>query len=159
GTVRLVPVLGGEPKLLFKRRAQPLYSPDGKYLLLSNLGFDNHAGFTLVPSQGGEPRELTSPGDEAWFFPVWSPDSTKILYQAWSEGFLRSGWRILPISGGKTVMSYQSNSDVVGVMLGTTKPRTWARNNRILFTAQSGDAVNLWQAKLAPDGKAVEPFD
>jgi Tol biopolymer transport system component len=153
GTVRVVPVLGGEPRLLLKRRAQPHYSPDGKYLLLSVLGFINYNGFTLVPSQGGEPREFTPTGEEAWLFPVWSPDSSKILCQVWIDDFIRPGWRILAISDGKTVMSYQNNRSAVG------DPMAWTRKNRILFTARSGDAVNLWQANLSSDWKAVEPFD
>src|SRR5262249_11340244 len=63
------------------------------------------------------------------------------------------GWQILPIAGGKTVTSYQDTSGIVW------QPMAWTRNNRILFTARSGDAVNLWQARLSADGKAVEPFE
>jgi hypothetical protein len=71
-----------------------------------------------------------------------------------SPGAFPTSWRVLSIGGGTPIVSYEANvSPGVGV------PLAWLPNNSILFSARSGDATGLWQAKLSPKNwKAIEPF-
>jgi eukaryotic-like serine/threonine-protein kinase len=155
GGIYAVPVLGGEPRLLAKNGTRPLYSPDGKYVLSSPLGYQNLHGAFITSADGGEAHRL-EPWPEHIFFAIWSPDASRILYLE-NPVFAPQPtvWRVQPLTGGPAIVSYQQNDD-----RGVGTPLVWLPNNRILFSALSGDASNLWLAKLSPgDWKVTEPFE
>jgi Tol biopolymer transport system component len=157
GEVYVMPVLGGMPRLLAKTAARPLYSPDGKYLLLSSLSPGSFQSY-VIPAEGGAPRELQLDPANLFSFPVWSPDATRLLAMSASGNsrvLAPTRWSIFPLAGGPSIVSYERADDP-----GPGSPLAWLRGNRILFSARSGDAVNLWFAKLSPsNSKVIGPFE
>ncbi len=154
GGIYVVPVLGGEPRLLDRGTTRPLYSPDGKYLLLSR--FSGRQETLIMPAEGGEPRNLDSVSPVHLDFPIWSPDATRILAVESTPPFeVPKKWFVAPVAGGQASVVYQVKDQTsAGTPLG------WLRDNRILFSAQSGDAVHLWLARFSTkDGQVMEPFD
>jgi Tol biopolymer transport system component len=147
GAVYIVPVLGGEPRLLIKRAARPLYSPDGKWVLLLE---SEHRGLSLLPPQGGKPRPLYFGEEEPVDSPIWSPDSSRVLFVGWLKGM----WKMALVDGGFTQFSYQrpAGSPVVHVL-------AWTRKDQVLFAEHSGDSVNLWKARLSPGDGVVGQFE
>lgn len=153
GGIYVVPILSGEPQLLAKNGTRPRYSPDGRYLLFSR--FTSEKLETLImPAEGGEPAKLqTGPG--GLWHPIWSPDARGIFAVGLKPGFVPTTWFVVPPAAGPPIVSYE-RTDAPGV--GT--PLAWLRNNRILFSASSGDTFNLWLAKLSPaNWKVAEPFE
>jgi len=91
-TTYVANVTGGEPRVLFEDvepkfwsmtgdangNAQP--SPDGKWIafLSDRDGWDH---LYVMPSAGGQPVQITKGKFEAWR-PQWSPDSTRIVFDA-----------------------------------------------------------------------------
>ena len=73
-------VSGGDPVQITKgpgHNWQPEWSPDGKYIAYRSE--DGDGGLFVIPALGGTglARKIASGG----FYPHWSPDSTKILFQ------------------------------------------------------------------------------
>jgi serine/threonine protein kinase len=150
GGIYVVPVLGGDPRLLAKSATRPKYSPDGNLLLCMSgstagdfpLGGLYQRPF-LLAAQGGEPRELQMLGPLS--LPVWSPDATRLL-----DGgrWPRETWYIRQLSGGPAIaLNSSARQSALGI---APVPFAWLRSNHILYSASSGDAVNLWRAKLSP---------
>jgi Tol biopolymer transport system component len=152
GGVYIVPVLGGEPRLLVRKRAQPLYSPDGKWVLLAPIEEGSNEGLSLVPAQGGEPRLLYSNDLGGAESPVWSPDSSRVLFLEWFAG-APSVWKVLQVDGGTPRISYQRPAG------SPVNPLAWTRKNQVLFPERSGDSINLWRARLSGDGRVEGRFE
>jgi Tol biopolymer transport system component len=158
GGIYVVPVRGGEPRLVAKNATKPLYSPDGKHLLFSTpKGVDLfEAG--VMPAEGGEPYKFREA--DTFHSPVWSPDSNKILAVAGkTPGSLPTTWFVLPLGGGAPILSHKRDSRA-------DTPLVWLPDNRVIFSSSTGlwasldDVVNLWTAKLSPgDWKLTEPLE
>jgi len=62
-------------------KGQPLPSPDGAWIAYLGRGATGSANIFVLPSAGGEPRNLTgSLSRQSKSSPVWSPDSRRIAY-------------------------------------------------------------------------------
>ena len=65
--------------------ANPIYSPDGNWIL-----FESDAGgirnLWLIPASGGEARQLTT-GSSFDTAPFWSPDGGQIVFESDRSGF------------------------------------------------------------------------
>jgi serine/threonine protein kinase len=181
GGIYVVPLLGGEPRLLAPQGTRPQYSPDGRLLLFASplttervIVFGGRSGLGgpgaqeklyphvfLMPADGGERRQLQTESD-AYFYPVWSPDGTELLYMGANLTEERwTHWYIVPVSGGSAVRL--GTPEQLGRFEAVNQPPVpllWLRGNRILFSACSGDAVNLWSARLSPSKRRItEPLD
>jgi len=82
----VIPVLGGEPRLLAQKANQPRYSPDGQRLAftLPDVAYGQTAlaaAVFLMPAEGGERTEFRT-GFLSSSNPVWSPDGEHLLYAA-----------------------------------------------------------------------------
>jgi len=79
---------GGEPHLLNTGNATHCnndhgFSPDGKWLAISHEPKDDSLIYVL-PSAGGEPRQITTSGPSYWH--SWSPDGKILAYCAERQG-------------------------------------------------------------------------
>jgi Tol biopolymer transport system component/tRNA A-37 threonylcarbamoyl transferase component Bud32 len=167
GGIYVDSLVGGEPKLLTPGGTQPHYSPDGKFLLfgLGGLGSDAlYSQIFLIPRDGGERRRIqTDTESDAYSYPVWSPDGSELLYMGarLANAEWWASWYILPLSGGQALrinipgrLAHSSMGE------GAPVPLIWFRDNRVVFSAPSGDAVNLWSATLSRSKHQVtEPLD
>ncbi len=153
GGVYVIPVFGGEPRLLARNMSRPLYSPDGKYLLVSCTTCPEESGAAILPAEGGEARKLRA-GAEHSRSPIWSPDAKSILAAGTWGASAPTTWFVFRLTGEPPIISYE-RTDGPGV--GT--PLAWFPDNRILVSGLSGDAFNLWLAKLSPwpEGRATTP--
>ena len=102
----LLPVSGGEPRLVTRAQAQgvdasPAFSPDGRHLAYASCtsgvfpaGCDVHVldlGAGLVPA--GSPRRLTHHGVSIPFL-AWTRDGASIVYCANEEPYFFHLWRV-----------------------------------------------------------------
>jgi Tol biopolymer transport system component len=112
GGIYLVPVLGGNARLLIPKGNHPRFSPDGQMLMYSigRAREDVYGGELFVQrlSAGGAPIPIGPGCDVFAFSPAWSPDSRRIIFYGHSckkdeDEF--SGWvatidgRLSPIAG------------------------------------------------------------
>jgi Tol biopolymer transport system component len=153
GGIYVVPVLGGSPRLLVKGGTRPIYSPVGKYLLFSPFTSRDVRDILIMPAEGGEPWKLETPAGGRFDLPRWSPDGNHILaVRERTPVSPPTTWFVLPVAGGSATISYRRDS-------GSGTPLAWLPDDHILFSALSGDAFNLWLAKLSRhDWRIHEPF-
>jgi serine/threonine protein kinase len=148
GGIYVVPVVGGEPRLLVRNATRPKYSPDRNLLLFSTEStvLDTRQRYkraSVVAAQGGEPRELWTSGALSVSI-IWSPDATRLLD---GSQLPRETWYIRQASGGPpVVLNPPARLSASGI---PPVPFAWLRSNHILYSASSGDAVNLWRANLS----------
>jgi TolB protein len=140
--VEIVPVAGGEPRLLVDHAYSPAWSPDGTRIAYVNdlylLDPDGHPGrlgrgISVIPASGGEPRPLSrAPGRRCAFDePQWSQDGTRIAYQALEDAH-------------DIYVADSDGSDEVAITIGDADeswPRWSPDDTRIAFqrTDASGD--------------------
>src|SRR5215207_5673942 len=63
----------------------PYFSPDGTKLLFSQFAAGGQEDLFTVPVAGGTPTQLTPSPEREWT-PVYSPDGSRIAYQAYQPG-------------------------------------------------------------------------
>jgi eukaryotic-like serine/threonine-protein kinase len=94
-TIYLVSPLGGSARKVSDLRAevsQVSWSPDGHWLAVSRArhvgeGSGGSAGIYLVPLEGDEPRQLTTPQPEGYdVHPAFSPDGRHLAYASCGGG-------------------------------------------------------------------------
>src|SRR5205823_2787097 len=98
GGIYVVPTFGGDERLVC-RGYSPRFSPDNKWIAYYSRHL-SHSRVYIVPSSGGVPRELAT--EIPWpDYPVWSPDSSRLLFGASSDPFGRGPyeWYVAPVGG------------------------------------------------------------
>ncbi|HVK00479.1 MAG TPA: protein kinase [Gemmatimonadales bacterium] len=122
----------------------PSYSPDGQ-----RLAFDAElAGAQRVwvaDTRGRNPRQVTSDSSEAVVHtePRWSPDGTKLAFRRIEK--LKSDIAI--VDPATQAVTRVTDDYVVDVY------PTWTPDGRaVVFSSSRGGGVNLWRARLGPDG-------
>jgi Tol biopolymer transport system component len=170
GGVYIVPALGGTPVLLAAGGHNPRFSPDGRWVVYSvggtALSSPGTAGIFVIGAGGGEPRAI-HPEMATATNPVWSPNGDRLLVLGRKDGAAPAGseldWWILPIGGGPPQRSGAFARLDKQKLMRTALPQVfhapleWRRadgQDRILFTAFLGEAVNLWEIPLLGSGGA-----
>ena len=88
GDIMVIPASGGTPVMLTKNEGpdtSPRWSPDGRFIAYLSGTRPQSGGqndILLMPSTGGQPRNLTEAFDRNESNPVWSPDGKTIYFQA-----------------------------------------------------------------------------
>ena len=165
GGIYAIPALGGEPVLLAQGGRNPRFSPDGKWIAYwtGREGVRMPAGSArvlLIPAAGGQPKPL---GQDlaAAMYPVWSANGERVLVVGRRNANTKAepdpDWWITPASQGPSAAT-----GVLQKLLQdpralrapswqyTIVPQTWRKSGEVLFTAQHGDATNLWSIDLDP---------
>ncbi len=102
GRLLTLPVSGGTPVPLptgFADRCNNDHglSPDGRELAISHHGKDGKSLIYVLPSSGGEPRQITPIGPSYWH--GWSPDGATLAYCAERNG--EFDVYTIPVAGGE----------------------------------------------------------
>lgn len=150
GGVYVISALGGKETRIADGGRRPRFSPDGRFISywVGDITWVASEVY-VVPSTGGEPRQLGS-SRLALRYPIWSPDGGYLLCEGFPAAVRKSDWIALPLEGGSPIVTG------AGEMLAASKFRTIAPNawsadgERVIFSAPSGDSVNLWSLALSP---------
>ncbi|MDX2149472.1 MAG: protein kinase [Bryobacteraceae bacterium] len=167
GSIWIVPALGGEPMLLVQGGRNPRFSPDGKYVAYwtgrdgSRLA-SGRAHAWVIPAGGGQPEPLGGALSAAGY-PLWSPAGDAALVLGRRSADLTAepvpDWYLVPFpKGDPTPLGTPSlfRADRLSVPLTQYHilPSDWTsgpEGSSIVFSARTGDAVNLWE--LPMDGR------
>jgi Tol biopolymer transport system component len=165
GGIYLVSTLGGEPQLLARGGYGPRFSPDGQWIAywvgLPGSGFVPGSHVYVKPTRGGPARRVQT-NLMAEFWPVWSPDSKRLLVigrpDAKLDPLVNVDWWVVPLNGGVAVKTFalvpfrrqklvpQPGQDWIS-------PIVWLPGKkRILFSAIQGDTSNLWDVPISGTG-------
>jgi Tol biopolymer transport system component/DNA-binding winged helix-turn-helix (wHTH) protein len=178
GGIYEIAAFGGETRLLARGGLDPKYSPDGTKVAFW-IGDDSvvptipgNGAVWVVPSKGGAPFRVGARLTTARR-PIWSPDGRRLLLigyasrRLWEASSLdwwtisentdvvaKTGIRDALLKAGLEHPGYDNYSNGPGNTLILPAPACWlAEGGRIIFSALTGDARNLWSTQISADGK------
>jgi Tol biopolymer transport system component len=153
----VVSALGGAETRIADQGRRPRFSPDGR-LVAYYVGDTVRSGGSVyvVAAGGGQLRRLGTPSLRARA-PVWSPDGTHLLCQAYPETSARPvqpEWIALPLDGGPPVVTGAGDA-LAGIPSGGPYsrdqiPAAMLAGGRVVFSARRGDSTNVWRLTLSP---------
>ena len=168
--VYVIPVLGGNPRLVAEGGQRPRFSFDGRritYWTGSWLGGPRTEGSAVfvVAATGGQPTRI-APGFTVARSPVWAPGGDALLFFGSRESPRRGppvdvDWWWAPLDGSPPVATGAYALMQAKGLSGSTENNTinpapdalpvrWTRDG-VIFSARLGDAVNLWRLQI--DGR------
>ena len=155
GGIYVIPALGGEERFLAPAGRRPRYSPDGKQVVFwtgESPYLYSVAKTFLVPANGG-PANIFLPDVDA-SYPIWSPDSSRILFYRNHEGI--DDWWIASVEGGDVKRTGAFDVFRRHGMYDTIIAEAWLEEeDRILFMRRLGDSKNIWQIRISPQDLRV----
>jgi TolB protein len=89
--------------------SNPLFSPDGKWLVFERDRNDSKGELLLLPREGGAPRRIAVGAEKS--VAVWYPDSRRVLFQASAEG--KAVFDAASIEGGPATRVLSENYDTM----------------------------------------------
>jgi dipeptidyl aminopeptidase/acylaminoacyl peptidase len=154
GTLAIVPVAGGQPRIVSRdgQAFAPAASPDGK-LVAFCLERDDACDVAVVPVDGSEwPRRVSGGADYAWD-PAWSPDGTTLAWHEWDLDEMSwdasriaigtpDGGKITIVAGGR------GKAEAVG------QPRFSPDGMHLAWMSDRSGVMNLWVARA--DGSEAQ---
>lgn len=157
GGVYMIASLGGLEQRIADRGRNPRYSPDGKWIAywVGDLTFFGpHHLYVIasgVTSDPGQPRE-PQPNFFSASYPVWSPDSTHILFLGANDANVPRAelydWWTTPLDGGDAVRSGVSKAFQQQGLNPLQQPWDWVGSS-IFFSAEFGGAAGLWKVPVS----------
>ena len=165
GGIDVVPAIGGQPVRLAAGGRNPRFSPDGHwvaYCVGAEKGpepeHDAVGRIFIVPSSGGTARPVGSNLPLA-SNPIWSPDSRQLLVFA-NEGVATSDpdWWIVPLEGDARrtgAFAALRSQGLTNLAPPYARAAVW-RKDSLIFSAQTGDARNIWKVPFrVTDGHVI----
>ncbi len=174
GGIYEIPAFGGEARLLAKEGVDPRFSPDGTQVAYwvgevdISEAVPGAGEIRVVAESGGQPRRVGTNFTSARR-PIWFPDGKHILFVGYTSpkayDRLSLDWWLVSTDGSRAVRTGAYDAlarDGVGRdfsgRLAWTKstptlpsPGCWSpAQNKVIFSAQTGDAWSLWQAAISP---------
>jgi Tol biopolymer transport system component len=165
GGIYIIPVAGGQARLIAARGRRPRFSPDGSRIVYWQRDETWGPGrIYTVPSTGGDPTQLVPDFADA-HYPVWSPDGSEVLFcgtrNSYQERTAGHDWWVLRLSSGEVTKTGVADAlsravppggrrlagfsaDILGV------PGGWI-DGRIIFSTRLGDSENLWEFRIGLD--------
>jgi dipeptidyl aminopeptidase/acylaminoacyl peptidase len=167
-TIYVGDLTGGEPKALHEDVEEKFWSitgdanpggqpsPDGKWILfLSDRDGWDH--LYVLPAAGGAALQITKGKFEAWR-PQWSPDSTRIAFDANEEGHY--GDRQLYVAA---INGNPSTATIAQVTSGrgTNIQPTWSPDGtRLVYQhTDAHNSADIWAVDAKPNAKAIRLSD
>lgn len=169
GGIYIIPVAGGQSKLIAGRGRRPRFSPDGSRIAYWQRDETWGPGrIYTVPSTGGIPTQLVPDFADA-HYPVWSPDGSEVLFcgtrNSDREHTGGHDWWVLRLSSGEVIKTGAAevlsravppggrklaglSADILGV------PGGWIEG-RVIFSTRLGDSENLWEFQIRGDRRIL----
>ncbi len=103
-----VPILGGEPRLLFDNVAELDWSHDGGRVVYHSPGPGDPMFVSTSPIDKSPAPIFTAPAGQHAHFPVWSPDDAFIYFVEGSVPDQMDIWRIRPAGGAPERITFHN---------------------------------------------------
>jgi eukaryotic-like serine/threonine-protein kinase len=148
GGIYVVPADGSAPpRLVAKDGWRPRFSPDGKWIAFCTITGSEDKSFVfgsgkvfVVPSEGGEPRGI-QPDFPFARFPIWAPDSRRLLFTG-TRGDGMKDWWVAGLTGGEAIRTHAVER--LGEQLRAVgMPEQW-KGDRIFFTGAEEAHPHIW---------------
>ncbi len=161
GGVYVVPSKGGEARLIAAGGRRPRYSPDGRWIAywVGPPGLtpqtDGAYKIFIIPSSGGASKQIQA-DFASCLYPVWSPDSKRLLFLGRPDATRRDpgaiDWWIASIDGQPAVNTRAVRLfHRLGVVpdADSALPGDW-KGNHIFYSVPRPEGSNIWMADVSP---------
>jgi serine/threonine protein kinase len=147
GGIYLIPVLGGEPRLVVRNGRDPHISPDGRWIAywVGQTSSSFTGNIFVMETRGGAPKPLRGEFAIARN-PVWLPDSQHLLFVGVDDQE-RDGWWITPLQDGPAVRAPIGDGRFPTAFPDVPYPAS-LDGSSVLFATQWGTSFNVWKAPL-----------
>jgi len=152
--IYVVPIFGGEARLLARGGVSPRYSPDGQW-----IAYGKANGSWIMPASGGESRQLRPELESR--SPIWAGNESLIFIG--ESATTPIDWWLTPRDG-----AWVKPLGVFPLLAGQPArdfPDSWQSfrtpdfydNGSVVFRVRTRDGANLWRIRFSPDWKPSPP--
>jgi serine/threonine protein kinase len=167
--IYLLPVRGGEERLLAAGGRDPRFSPDGQWIAYWTGPEVNgdaqaviHSAIFVIPASGGTPRRLAEDFSDAGH-PVWSPDSGGLLFAGHRQADIPfSEFWLAPLAGGSPLLKARWLQDQWNSLV-PPKPVAWLEKDWLLVQwyplSSHPPGTHIWRMRFPkrPETEAPAP--
>ena len=161
GGLYVVPVLGGDARLLARQGRRPRYSPDGTRI--AYWSGSDFGRIYLINAAGDEPPQPFQPGFTTARYPVWSADGRSILFEgiapertAGSSQRMVRDWWIAPATGGGRATPTRFASHLQSARISSAVPAAWLDDGQVVFSGLQESAGSFWTIGISPRTGVVD---
>jgi len=137
----LIPAFGGQEQEIGEVLGGLDWSPNGKYIAVSNGDTPaSPKAIQLISIDGREKRAISNPPAMEWIYdttPAFSPDSTQITFVRWNSAASSDLFVVNLLNGLVKQLTFDGKQIL---------SQRWSRDGKnILFVSSRGDSQRLWQ--------------
>jgi serine/threonine protein kinase len=167
GGVYVMPVLGGNARLVAPGGRAPRFSPDGRRIAYSVpqnwlAGARGTPSAMYVVAKTGGSATRIAQGLAIASSPLWSPDGRSLLFVGQTALSANDAdWWWVPVDGGAPVATGAYRVIERAGLSGSRNdtdiaPAVWTKDG-VLFSARLGDSFNIWRLRISErSGEPVE---